>query len=209
MLEEKGDSVKINKLLFLFLGISILISNLVFADTNYKIFGKVIDKSTGNPLHKAIVYIGVGSLGLPRVYTNKNGNYQINLSSRGQYGISAFKKGYDRTRVKHIDITSEKTEINFEMAKLKAPLQSIRLTGRIIEQITDEGTRSENHFVKIEISPEKSLFIFDEIGNNELARFKKWLGKEVHIEGYKGIGRIGWRWSEVQGIYVEDIKTVQ
>ncbi len=161
--------------------------------------GRVLDKKTGEPIRNAIVYPGTGDDESRRRTTDIKGEFKIPVYCTGV--LNVYKKGYLHSG-KFMDLSTD--NINFELEKV--PIQQITLKGKIIEQIVAKGTYSENHYLKIEISPEVKMFIFDKIGYNRLSDREKWIGKKVRIEGYKGMGTAGWQWDHVEGIYIEHIK---
>lgn len=169
------------------------------------VYGKAFDKSTGNTIKDVMVYVGSGIDESERTKTNDRGEYKILIPGLCYLGV--YKKGYLHTG-KHIDLAKDKPVVNFELEKQKSVIQQVTVKGKVIEQIVAKGTKSENHYLKIEISPNEAVFIFDSIGINKLPNSRKWIGKRVKINGYKGIGTVGWQWDNIEGIYVEQIELV-
>ena len=159
----------------------------------------VIDGNTKEPVTNAIVYLGTG---FHQCYTDSKGWCQITDFSWGDYALSARKKGYDRfTTPSHF----EKGENNITIKLQKRPSvpESFVIEGIIIEVVTAEGTKSENHYFKIKELSETEEYLFNDVERNEGFGF---LNKKVRITGYKGTGFIGWQSKQVEGIFVEKVE---
>jgi len=160
----------------------------------------VIDKTTKEPIENAIVYLGTGYW---KCYTDDEGKCTIKDFAWGDYGLGVFLKGYNRfTQSSHFEKGDNYLTIELEK-KSEIPI-SFSIEGTVIEIITAEGTKSENHYYKIRDDSGNEEYIFNEIGRNE--GFEEFVNKEVRITGFREKGFIGWQHEEVEGIYVENIE---
>jgi hypothetical protein len=167
----------------------------------------VIDKTTGEPIENVIVYLGsMGGSG--KCYTDGGGKCSIEGVSWGSYAVNVFKKGYNRPAIKRGNIGKEEKNISVELKlekKSEIPT-SFTVEGTVIEIITAEGTRSENHYYKIRDDDGNEEYIFNKIGVNQ--GFEEFVNKRVRITGFREIGFIGWQHEKVEGIYVEEIEVI-
>lgn len=168
----------------------------------------VIDEATGKPVAGAIVYIGYRSPESWRCHTDEKGEcvLQSDAIGWGDYGVSAFKKGYEHVS-ESVHLKPGDNYITIELPKKSQPLESATVSGVLIEVVAAEGTRSENHYVKIREDDGQTEFVFNEVGENE--GFDEFIGKRVQIQGFRDVGRVGWQAQEVEGIYVERITVVE
>ncbi len=164
----------------------------------------VIDKTTGDPIENAIVYLGTG--GYRKCYSNSEGKCSIEGFVWGDYSLGVFKKGYYRyEESRHFEKGDNFVTVKLEK-KTKIPT-SFTVEGTVIKIITAKGTRSENQYYKIKTNDGTEEYLFDEIGMNR--GFERFVNKKVRITGFKEIGFIGWQHEQVEGIYVESIEVSQ
>jgi len=164
----------------------------------------VIDKNTKEPIENAIVYLGTGYW---ECYTDDEGKCTIKDFVWGNYGLGVFKKEYNRfTQSSHFEKGDNYLTIELEK-KSEIPI-SFSIEGTVIDIITAEGTKSENHYFKIKADSGEEYYIFNEIGLNwwDDDNWKEFINKSVRITGFREIGFIGWQHEEVEGIYVEEIE---
>jgi len=160
----------------------------------------VTDKNTKEPIENAAVYLG----GYWKCYTDKYGKCSIKINVSGAYGISAFKKEYNHSG----NVTVLKIgENNFSIELEKKPEipESVSIEGKIIENVTLKGTKSENHIFTIRNDNGEEYYIFNEIGQNNGFGL---VNKRVRIIGFKDLGNVGWQRHEVEGICVENIEKI-
>ncbi|MFH1750338.1 MAG: hypothetical protein ABH863_01530 [Candidatus Micrarchaeota archaeon] len=162
----------------------------------------LIDKTTGDPIENAIVYLGsTGASG--KCYSNSEGKCLIGDFIWGDYSLGVFKRGYNRLQVSgHFERGTN--SVNLELEKKPETPTSFTLEGTVIKTITSEGTRSENQYYKIKTDDGDEEYLFEETGMNE--GFEEFVNKRVNIIGFKEMGFIGWQHEQVEGIYVESIK---
>ena len=166
----------------------------------------VTDKDTNNPIENAIVYLGTGFWSC---HTDDKGKCSIRNFSWGDYGLGVFKKGYNRyTASNHF--TKGDNSLSIELEKKSEMPQSIEIEGKVIEIVTAEGTKSENHYYKIKDNNGNEEYIFNEIGQNwwDYDNWKEFINKSVRITGFREIGYIGWQHEEAEGVYVELVELV-
>jgi hypothetical protein len=166
-----------------------------------KLICTVKDKSTGEPIENAIVYLGMNAFAKQK--TDKEGKC-IFTNDPGIVLVSAFKKGYTRYSENFNFVEKPQKEITIEMEKKSVVPESFSIDGTIELRITNKGTKSENRYYEI-VSPEgKREFIFNEIGMN--FGFENIKDKKVTITGFRENGFTGWMHQETPGIYIEEIK---
>lgn len=170
-----------------------------------ELYIKVIDSRKNTPVVDAVAYIGVdGSSGKCR--TNHEGRCVIKKLVEGDYSIGAYKKGYYRnTKPIRLEKGENKAEIVLEQRP--EPLKQVTVEGTIIDEVVAEGTRSENHYIKIQTGDGGYYYLFNEIGVNK--DFEKYVNKKTTITGYIDKGYIGWQHQEAEGLYVEKIEGVE
>jgi len=162
----------------------------------------VIDKTTGDPIENAIVYLGATGAS-EKCYSTREGKCSIEDFACGDCALGGFKKGYNRyIESSHFDKGDNFVTIKLEK-KSEIPTSFIAV-GTVIKTITAEGTRSENQYYKIKTDDANEEYLFDEIGMNQ--GFEKFVNKKVTITGFKETGFIGWEHEQVEGIYVESIE---
>jgi len=159
----------------------------------------VIDKTTGDPIENAIVYLGGGD---EKYYTDSEGKCSKDLYGY-DYSVGVFKKGYNRYEGRYHFETRDYS-VTIELEKKSEIPTSFTIEGRVIEVVTAEGTRSENHFYKIKTDDGNEEYLFDEIGRN--IGFEEFVNERVSVTGFKEIGFIGWQHDQAVGIYVESIE---
>jgi len=161
----------------------------------------ITDKTTGEYIEDAIVFLGAtGASG--KCYTNNKGECSIKDISWGDYAFGVFKEGYNRyTEDNHFEKGGN--YITIELEKKSEIPTTLTIEGTIIEIITAEGTRSENHYYKIKDDAGIEEYLFNEVGVN--IGFEEFVNKKVSITGFKETGFIGWQGQQVEGIYVKSI----
>jgi hypothetical protein len=166
----------------------------------------VIDKNTKTPIENAIVYLGTGFWNCS---TDNEGKCSIKVFPWGDYGLGVFKKGYNRY-TESVHFTKGDNSLSIELEKKSEIPQSIFIKGKIIEIVTAEGSKSENHYFKIKADSGEEYYIFNEIGQNwwDYDNWKEFINKSVRITGFIETGYIGWQHEEAEGIYVELIELV-
>ncbi len=93
--------------------IALLFTNILFAGTTGKLTGLVTDQETGDPLVGCSILIQGSYLGAA---TDNNGRYVILNIPPGKYTVSAQMIGYQKTTVKEVSISVDRTTtINFEL----------------------------------------------------------------------------------------------
>jgi len=140
--------------------------------------------------------------------TDNEGKCSIEGVPWGSCAVNAFKKGYNRSDTKRVNIGREEKNVSVELKlerKSEIPA-SFTVEGTVIEIITAEGTRSENRYYKIRSNDGNEDYIFNKIGVN--LGFEEFVNKRVRITGFREIGFIGWEGEEVEGIYVEEIEVI-
>ena len=164
----------------------------------------VIDDTSQEPIENAIVYLGVdGGSGLE--YTDEEGKTSFQDFIYGSYRLNVFKKGYSRYSESY-NFEAGELNLTIELKKKSEMPTSFSLEGTIIEVVTAEGTRSENHYFKIRINgTNEEGYLFNEIGIN--SGFNSYVNKKVNITGFRETGFIGWQHEEIEGIYIEEINT--
>jgi len=165
----------------------------------------VIDETSQEPIENAIVYLGANG-GSGMEYTDNEGKTSLQLSVCGSYSLNVFKKGYNRFSKSFIFEAGE-LNITIELEKKPENPTSFSIEGTIIEVVTAEGSRSENHYFKLRINgTNEEEYIFNEIGVN--SGFNSFVNTTVLITGFREIGFIGWQYESVEGIYIEEIKEI-
>jgi len=162
----------------------------------------VVEKNTGKPIEGAIVYLGRGE---PKCSTDSEGKCVLKDFVYGNYGLNVFKKGYYRYS-KNTYFEKGDNILTVELDKKAVPPAEVTLVGTVIEVITAEGTRSEDHFLKIRDDLGNEEYLFNEIGEN--TGFEEFINDRVKVSGFREKGFIGWRHEQVDGIYVENIEPV-
>ena len=164
----------------------------------------VIDNSTQIPIENAVVYLGTG---YPNCHTDNEGKCQIKSFPFGDYGLGIFKEGYDRyTASTHF--AKGNTSLLIELGKKPEIPQQISINGKVIENVTAEGSMSENHYFTIKGDGGEEYYIFNEIGQNswDYDSWNAFINKSVRITGFIDVGYIGWQHQEAEGVYVESIE---
>ncbi len=93
--------------------LSVMFSLNCFAGNTGKLAGKITDKTTGEPLIGANVYIQALNTGAS---TDLNGNYFILNIPPGTYSISVSMVGYAKLTVNNVSIIIDRTTTeNFEL----------------------------------------------------------------------------------------------
>lgn len=107
-------------ILFFLLGV------LVYAGTTGKIAGKIIDKSSGEPLLGANVIIMGTNLGAS---TDLEGNYYILNIPPGEYQVKASSIGYSSFIIQKIRVSADQTtKIDFELSPESIELADVLVT---------------------------------------------------------------------------------
>lgn len=161
----------------------------------------VIDSKTQGPVANAIVYLGTG---VHQCYTDSKGQCQMKDFSWGDYGLGAYKKGYERS-INSVHFEKGSNVLTIKLQKLISAPESFQVEGTVIEVITAQGTRSENHYFKIKELNGTEEYLFNDAGQNDAFNS---INKKVKITGYKEIGSIGWQNDKVSGIYVEKVENL-
>lgn len=107
---------------FYILSIFMLVSQLIFAQ--YKITGKVANKTTGEAIAGATITIQSTSIGTA---TNANGNYLLNKIKAGSYKVRISSFGY--TSTEQIVTVNGNMEENFQLEPSSIDLNAIVVTG--------------------------------------------------------------------------------
>lgn len=162
----------------------------------------VVEKNMGKPIEGAIVYLGRGE---PKSSTDSEGKCVLEDLVYGNYGLNVFKKGYYRYS-KNTYFEKGDNILTVELEKKAVPPAEVTLVGTVREVITAEGTRSEDHFLKIRDDLGNEEYLFNEIGEN--TGFEEFVNDRVKVSGFREKGFIGWRHEQVDGIYVENIEPV-
>ncbi len=90
------------------------------------IYGKVVEKETGDPLIGANVVVAGTQLGSA---TDTNGNFRINGCSPGIYSLEVSYSGYERNKIKHTIIEENNPSRFFiELSEMVTPLDEIIVT---------------------------------------------------------------------------------
>ncbi|MBD3313803.1 hypothetical protein GF345_05155 [Candidatus Woesearchaeota archaeon] len=163
---------------------------------------KIIDKETGEPVEDAIFYVGNG---FSIKQTDREGKCMVAENNVGSYAVNAYKRGYERYS-DHITLEEGENRLMIELVKDESSLPQISVEGEVVDIIAAEGTKSENHFIKIRYDDGEEDYLFNKIGYNRIDG--EFIGKKVRIQGYKDMGFIGWQHQEQEGIYVEKIEVV-
>ncbi len=168
----------------------------------------VVDKTSGEPVEGAVVYIGYRYSESWRCHTDQKGECTIQNDTMvwGDYGVNAFKRGYEHS-AKSVHLKPGDNHVTIELRKKPQPPESVTVSGVLIEVVTAEGTRSENRYIQIQEDDGQTEFVFNEIGEN--VGFDEFINKRVEIQGFRDVGRVGWQAEEVEGIYVERIIEVE
>ncbi|MFZ2323035.1 MAG: TonB-dependent receptor [Ignavibacteriaceae bacterium] len=118
---------KNNNVFFSLIGILFfLLGALVYAGTTGKIAGKIIDKSSGEPLLGANVIIMGTNLGAS---TDLEGNYYILNIPPGEYQVKASTIGYSSLTVQKIRVSADQTtKIDFELSPESIELADVLVT---------------------------------------------------------------------------------
>lgn len=161
----------------------------------------VKDKSTGEPIENAIVYLGMNAFDKQK--TDKEGKC-VFTDNHGIVLVSAFNKGYIRYSENYNFVEKPQKEITIELEKKSEAPVSFSIDGTVEFRITNEGSKSENRYYEIVFPDGKREFIFNEVGMN--IGFENFKDKKVTITGFKENGFTGWMHQETPGIYIEDIK---
>jgi len=161
----------------------------------------VTDKTTTEAIENAIVYIGAG--GALKQYTDGEGACIISDLLRGSYGVGVFRKEYHRFTESRQFVVGD-NYLTVELERRDEIPESFTIEGKVIEIITSEGSRSENHYFKVRDDSGKEEYIFNDIGLNR--DFSQFVNEEVRITGFRDIGYIGWEYDKAEGIYVEEIE---
>lgn len=160
----------------------------------------VTDNATNEPIENAIVYLGTGFW---KHYTDDEGKCVLSGVPWGDYGVGVFRKEYHRFQESRHLVAGD----NFLAVELERRAEipdSFTIEGTVVEIVTAEGTRSENHCFKVREDSGTEEYIFDDVGMNR--GFTQFVNKEVRITGYRDVGYIGWEHEEAEGIYVEEIE---
>ncbi|MCX6745414.1 MAG: hypothetical protein NTX00_00150 [Candidatus Parcubacteria bacterium] len=161
----------------------------------------VLDKSSKKPVVDAFVYIGTGFW---QCQTDNQGGCTITNKqfAPGDYGVGAYKKGYQRTTIMAKFVPGENS-LTLEIEPTLTP-QALTLTGIVKEIVSAPGSKSENRVDVIKTDNGKEYYLFNNIGEN--TGFENYVGKKVTITGYIDNGFVGWQHNVWSGIYVEEIK---
>jgi hypothetical protein len=162
---------------------------------------KVVNKMTHEPIQGAFVYLGSGYCVCK---TDNEGMCDIGESSFGSYGLTVYAKGYHRFTVGGDWFEIGEYSFIVEIEKRTDDFSSFYIEGTILHQVTGKGSKSENNYYKLAAGREE--YIFNEIGHNYVGA--EFINRNVRIKGYWDIGYIGWEHNKVEGIYVEEIVTI-
>lgn len=162
----------------------------------------VVDNSTQEPIENVIFYLGIGG---QQYQTDSEGKCITNEESKGEYSANAYKKGYVRF-MEPIILKEGDNYLTIEMEKEQSPPSELSVEGKVVEEVSGKGSKSEAHFIKIRYDDGKEDYLFNNVGYNSID--KEFIGKKAVVKGYKGIGYIGWWGSEQEGIYVEEIESL-
>lgn len=133
----------------LFITILLSIANLTFGGTTGKLTGKIIDKSTGEPLPFVNVLIEGTMLGAA---TDLNGNYVILNIPPGKYKVKARYVGYRTVVVENVIISIDlTTRQNFQLSPETIKLKEIVVNGSK-ELIRKDVTATEARVTASEIA---------------------------------------------------------
>lgn len=171
------------------------------AENSTRVEVTVIDSVTKKPIKGVVVYLGDGAAG--RCYSKSNGRCTIKGVAWGDYSLGLFKRGYSRYTQSH-HFKKGYNFVNVQLRKKNKVPTLLRLEGSIIKVVSAKGTRSENQYYMIESKNGVQEYLFDSTGANR--GFEKFVNKRVVIEGFRGMGFVGWQHMKVKGIYVENIK---
>lgn len=115
----------IRQLPFLFFVIVSLMGSFIYAGTTGKIAGKIIDKSTGEPLLGANIILLGTTLGAS---ADVDGNYFIINIPPGEYQVKASMIGYSSFTIQKVRVSVDQTtKLDFELAS-----ESIELTDVVV-----------------------------------------------------------------------------
>ncbi len=165
----------------------------------------VVDQATNEAIPNAIVYLGAHPSDTSRCKTDANGICSIRDFGWGDYGLSAYMKGYARyAQSAHFEKGSN--EVIIKLEKKSEALSPLTIQGDVIEIIVAEGTRSENHYLKLRSDTGEEYYLFNDIGENY--GFEGFINKRVQVKGYLEQGTAGWQAQGFEGIYVEAISKI-
>ena len=124
----RKNSIFRMEIIFLTIIFLIIISSSLYAATTGKIFGKVTDKGTGEPLIGANVLIVGTSLGAT---TDKNGEYFIINIPPGIFSVRCSYMGYNQVTQTEVKIyVSRTTYLNYELSQSVVKGQSVTITAK-------------------------------------------------------------------------------
>jgi len=122
----RKNSIFRMEIIFLTIIFLIIISSSLYAATTGKIFGKVIDKETGEPLIGANILIVGTSLGAT---SDKNGEYFIINIPPGIFSVRCSYMGYRQVTTEQVRIyVGRTTHLNFELSPSVLEGKSVTVT---------------------------------------------------------------------------------
>ncbi len=171
-------SMKKSKIIFSALIISLLFLPRVFASDTGEIVGKVVDKSTGEPLPMANVTVLNTSLGAA---TDENGVFKIRQVPAGVYTVEAKYMGYQTVKIENVRVSINRiSNLDFE------------LPAKVLES-KEVVVQAKRPAVDVEVSSSAKLITSDEIKNMPAVNTVEDLiglqagvvkqGDQVHIRG--------------------------
>jgi len=142
---------KYNKLLpFLLFVLISLIGSFIYAGTTGKIAGKIIDKSTGEPLLGANIILLGTTLGAS---ADIDGNYFLINIPPGEYQVKASMIGYSPITIQKVRVSVDQTtKLDFELISESIELTDVVVTAeRLLVRkdltSTEETISGDNIFV--------------------------------------------------------------
>ncbi len=131
------------KLFSLFCSIAIfLLPSTIYSQSTVKIYGKIVDAETKQPLFGANVMIAGTGFGAS---SDQQGEYQIENLFEGEYSISVSYIGYKDKQVSNIKIDKDQpVRINFQLKQRIIPLKGVQISAE------KEGSHSRGNFWTIE-----------------------------------------------------------
>lgn len=158
---------KFFKLFFICLLFSMMLLPGAFAGTTGKIAGKVIDKSTGDPLPGANILIVGTTIGAA---ANLDGNFTILHVPPGTYTIRVTMMGYAKTNVSDVRVRIDQTtKVNFE-------LQPEAIAGEAVTVV------AERKIVKEDVATSVAAVSDAEIGALPLNSVNEIVGLQAGVE---------------------------